>query len=379
MEVVKHCVNDKRLYLLGVSLFAIMLVSGIYAVSSEITSSNKNISTSAVDLELKEYDQDGNPFNEDGKKVMPGDKINLVTKVNNLGIDCYIRTKLIYKVHKNTIVEKNYINGNYKSWEEKDGYYYYESVFKENETVELFDEIVIPKNLTNSSSGKKVTLTIIVDAVQSEHFNNNWDNIEIKKSVDRTYDIDFDGEMPIVYENNSQDHIKIDDDFFNDLKDIIPGDKKSEVISINNVSKSKKRYYLSIDYNNLTEEELKLLNKMELTIKKENGKTIAKNSLANIKNIVLGTYKSGEKDNLTISIYLPIDADNDYSKLLSKIVFRFYLENPSDELINPATSDESFDWSIKVFIMSSIGFLIVLLVEKKNDLDIEKNKIKEGK
>ena len=354
-----------------------MIVSGIYCISSEMSSNN--ISTSAVDIELKEYDKDGNPFSEDGKQVMPGDKINLVTKVNNLGIDCYIRAKLIYKINNNTIAERSYINGNYKSWEEKDGYYYYKSVFKEDKTVELFNELVIPKNLSNSSSGKKVTLTIIVDAIQSKHFDNNWDGIKIKKSVNRTYDIDFDGETSIIYEDNTQDHIKLDDDFFGDLGNIVPGDSKSEIIKIKNVSKSKKKYYLSIDYNDLTEEELKLLDKMEVTIKKKNGTTIIKGSLANIKDKILGTYNSGEEDELTISLYLPIDSDNDYSKLLSKVAFRFYLENLSDNPDNPQTGDTGLDVSITAFVLSSIGFLIVLFVEKKNDLDIERNISREGK
>ena len=379
MEVIQYCANNRRLFLLGVSLFVIMLVTGIYSMSNEVISTINTLSTSAVDIELKEYDQNNNLFDEDIMLVMPGDKIKLVTKVNNIGTDCYIRAKLIYKINNQAIDEKNYIDGNYKLWNEKEGYYYYEPVFYKKNTIELFNELKIPDNLSSSSSGNGiVTLTIQVEAVQSKNFDGNWDNVEIKKSVNRTYDVDYEGELPIIYENDSKKYINLDDDFFYDAGVIVPGDTISEVININNKSSDENKFYLSIDYNNLTSEEINLLNKIKVTIAKENGDIIVNDNLTNIKNIVLGTYKSGEKDKLIISLNLPLDSDNDYSKLLLKILFRFYAENQSDDAINPFTGDKGIDIYFATFIMSSIGFIIVLLVEKKNTLSMKKNNIEKG-
>ena len=56
---------------------------------------------------------------------MPGDEINLVPRVNNLGIDCYIRAKITYTVDDQELPVTDYINGNYSSWTKDGDYYYY--------------------------------------------------------------------------------------------------------------------------------------------------------------------------------------------------------------------------------------------------------------
>ena len=345
-----------------------MIISGIYAIVSETISTNNILGTSAVDIELKEYDQNGNDFGEEEQLVMPGDRIKLVTKVHNLGMDCYIRAKIVYKTDNNIVAEQDYIDGDYKTWNQKDGYYYAESILNKNEVIELFNEVIIPSDLSDISSNNRIILNIVVDAIQAKNFNNDWEGIEIKKSVDRSYNIDYDGEFSIIFENNSEDHIKLDGDFFGDANNMVPGDINGEVISITNISNHKNEYFLSIDYDNLTKDELKLLDKMKVTIKNQNGKTIANGSFSNIKNKSLGIYKSKEKDNLTISLYLPEDADNDYSKLLSKVAFRFYINNLDKDSNNPQTGDFRLDASISLFVFSSIGFLIVLFIEKRNDV-----------
>ena len=313
MEVVLYCARKKRLFFLGLFLFFIMLVSGIYSLNKEINTTEVGISTGAVDIEIKEYDNT-KPFDEDGKYVMPGDEIVLIPRVNNLGVDCYLRAK-------------NY--------------------------------------------GKTVVVHITVEAVQAKNFNGNWDSVDIRKSIDRAYDIDYEGESSIIYDDNTNKHITIDNGFFNKLGNMLPGDSVSESLILLNKSSSKNEYYLSIDYDNLTEEELKLLQKIRLLIKKQNGDVLVDSNLENKSKYNLGIYETGKGETFKIEVSIPEDVNNDFSKLYTKIKWDFsYMDlsdNSDDDIINPLTLDLGIDIYLIVFVFSTIGLIIDMFLWKKEN------------
>ena len=350
-----------------------MCISGIYSLSNELNKNETTVSTSAVDIELKEYNYNNEPFTEDGKKVWPGEVVSLVPRVNNLGIECYLRAKITYTINNEEYNELDYINGNFKNWEEKDGYYYYGSTLKKEGTVELFNTLKIPDELTNEYEGTKVIVHIVVEAIQAKNFDGNWDAVEIKESVDRTYDIDDTGESTVIYDNDSDKHITLDNGFFDNLGGLLPGDSVSEKVKILNKSKNKNNYYVSIEHDKLTDEEKKLLEHINLTIKKSDGTILSTANLLQISKIKLGTYKAGEGDTFTFEVSLPKDLDNDFSKIMTKITWRFSLESTGNSSINPRTGDLKFDLSIIVFLLSATGFLIILFLERKENNNIEKN------
>ena len=78
--------------------FIVMCISGIYALANQTT--NGTFSTSIVDIEIQTFklDNDNNEveYNDEDKKVMPGDVISLIPKICNLGEDCYLRFKVNY-------------------------------------------------------------------------------------------------------------------------------------------------------------------------------------------------------------------------------------------------------------------------------------------
>ncbi len=341
-----------------------MIISGIFAMNVEINSFKNTLSTGSVDIEINEYDKNGNSFSENNSVVKLGDKINLITKVHNLGMDCYIRLKLIYKIDNNELDENYYVNGDYKLWNKTGDYYYYNSVLENNGTVQLFNELTIPTN--SSYLGKKISLNIVVEAIQAANFDNNWDEVTIKKSINRDYNINFNGNSMQIYQNDTYGQIKLSDSFFNDLENMVPGDTKSEIITIYNDSSDDNEYFLDINYDNLISDEINLLKKINVVIKKENGELIVSNDLTKIKDISLGKYKSGEKDKLIISLYLPKNVDNEYSKLLLNVIFRFYIKNIEDSFNNPTTGDSGINIYIIIFILSTFGFLTTIYVEKKN-------------
>ena len=355
-----------------------MFISGIYSLNQEINTTETSLSTSAVDIEIEELNKNNQPFNEDGSFVLPGDEIILIPRINNLGIDCYIRAKIEYIINNEVFQANDYIDGNYKSWTKKGEYYYYDSVLPKRDSIDLFNKVVIP-NLSSEYNGKTVVVHIIVEAVQAKNFNGNWEEVEIKRSVDRTYDIDYEGESSVIYEDDSNHHIILNDGFFNKLGNMLPGDSIFESVKLLNKSKSKNEYYLSIDYNNLTSKELALLQNIKLVIKNKNGKILVDSNLANKNNHVLGTYKKDEEDVFTFEISLPKELDNEFSKLYSKIKWKFSYKVLSKVLDgheenNPKTGDFDINISIAVFILSSIGLIVILFMWKKESENIE-NKI----
>ena len=261
----------------------------------------------------------------------------------------------------------DYIEGNYSSWTKKDNYYYYDSIFTRDSYINLFNKVTIP-NLSSAYNGKKVVVHILVEAVQSKNFDGNWDEVNIRESINRSYDIDYEGESSVIYEDNTNNNITLDSDFFNKLGNMLSGDSFSEDITLLNKSNTENEYYLSIDYDNLTNEEIALLQKIKLSIKR-NGEEFINSDLANKNKYTLGVYKKGEGDIFKIEISLPKDAENEYSKLFTKIKWKFSYKNLSDgsDSVNPKTGDFGINVYIIVFILSTIGLIIDMIMWKKEN------------
>lgn len=349
-----------------------MCISGIYSLSNEVISGTEStISTGAVDIELKEYNSNNEIFNDFGN-IMPGEEIELIPRINNLGVDCYLRMKVSYTIGDKDINELDYISGNYTSWEYKDGYYYYDSILNKNDSIDLFNKISIPDDIKDEDQGKDVNVNVIVEAIQAKNFDGNWEGIEIKKSVNRSYDVDASGESTVIYENNAQEYLTLNDGFFDNIAGLLPGDIVSEDVKILNSSDNKIEYYLSVESNDLTDEEKNLLERIILTVKNGNGEVIKEVSLLDAKDILLGEYDALEEENLVLGVSLPVELDNDFSKILTKITWKFSLNVTEERTpVNPITGDWKFDVSMTVFLLSAIGFLVVLFLEKKETENIE--------
>ena len=364
--------SKKRLFLLGIIFLIMFSISGIYALTNDIINNTEStISTSYVDIKLEQY-QNGESYTKENEVVVPGEVVPLNTKINNLGIDCYVRAKITYTLNNTQYNESNYINGDYKNWTKKDDYYYYDSVLNQSEVINLFDAIQIPNEITNESSGDTLIVHILVEAVQAKNFDGNWDEVDIKEAVNRSYSMDSEGKSEIIYENNADKYIDIGDGFFNNLGGLLPGDNITDQVTINNNSNNKIRYHLSIDKKNLTDEETDLLKNVNITIKNSKGEELYNGKLTEVNNLLLGIFNSGSNGIITFTISIPSNLDNEYSKIATKIIWVFSVEEEKSG-INPETWDLRFDWSITLFVFSALGLLIVMILEKREKNNIEKN------
>ena len=270
-------------------------------------------------------------------------------------------------------------------------YYYYKSIVNKGEIIEIFNNIKIPKDLSEKYNGKNIIVSVFADAIQSDNFMPNytledpWYNIKIEKSVENTYGInvkDEDYSIELKFENDAEKYIEISKDFFRSLNKMVPGDTVEENVKIINRTDKETEYFYGIEIpENITVTEKELLEKCILTVVKNDTNTIYSNGLLNHKNNSIGKLKPGEEANVKFIIKIPEGLSNKFSKLKAKFNWKFSVqpeekntENIVEKIINnitntPKTGDFKFDISLTIFFISAIVLIIVLFLEhriKKN-------------
>lgn len=383
--------KKKRIILIVISLIFLisMNVSGIYALTqSNISSVTGKYSVGTVNIKL-------NQISSQETDVMPGQTLAEKLEIKNLGIESYIRAKYVVLADNEIISNNNeWVNGISSDWIKIGDYYYYKKSVKNSETVNFYNSILIPSNLSNNYQEKKITVTSTVEAIQTKNVDIDfskekpWGDIEIKETVDSSYSFNgkTDEDPIIVYENKDQNDFTIPNEFFKDFTLIIPGDSYEETIKIKNNSEQETEYFMNIDTDNLTENEKNLFKQIKVNLTNSKNEKIYNKTLFDLKDISLGKYKTNDEENIKINIDVPKELDNNYSTLSGKIKWTFYknkdekapevvpkkeepkiikeekTENPIIE--NPKTGDNVVIPLI-VFAFSTIGFIATIIFEIK--------------
>ncbi len=355
----------------------ITCISGIYAFTNiAIASIENGLSTDAVNIELTEYGIDNEIYSKDPKDVSPGDTIELKPVVSNLGIPAYIRTKITYTDNYDQVdgLNDDIINGMSSDWVKKGDYYYYRNIVGTDEKIDIFESVTIPKDWTSEHDGQILNQHIIVEAVQSKNFEMNlesetpWGGIEIEECVDDSYKTDKISEsstLNIEYENGAEKYVKVPDDFFDNLYQLVPGDSIKDSITIENSTQREAEYFF---YTKTGEEKIKDL----ILIIKNGNEEIYNGSLYHSEKYSLGKLKPGEEQKLQFEIQFPKELGNSYSLLNTKLNWYFIVNYDGkisdDTIINPDTG-EKIVYSFITFLVSLTGFVLLLTYYKK-----EKNK-----
>ena len=367
-----------------------MSISAIYAMSNQIT--NGVISTGAVDIKLDIYRLDGQSqlinYDNDGKKVFPGEIISYIPKVSNIGENCYLRVKIEYV--NDSLNFSNYVTGFSNELTKIGEYYYYNKVFNSEDVLKIFDTIKIPENIEQITDEKRIKLKIIAQAIQERNFEPDyslgdpWKGITPTESIDISHDIEREMEIDINYEDGIRNDFIVPANFFENLKKSMPGDSFTNSLEIKNLNKNSVKYFFRFITDGLIDKDIQLLSKMNLTILNQAGQVLYNGKLLQTDNILLGEYKLNQTDKLTFNVSVPKDLGNEYILLNPKASLVFSAEYKEKDIIkrkskNPETGD-TIDWAITIFLISSIGFVIVLLLdfnERRNidSIDLKINNI----
>ena len=170
--------------LAGISVLAVIGVSGIIAYFTDFVAVTNNAKMGIVDIDLKEYtiDEDGNKVEwQDKVEVTPGEVVSKIPEISCVtgAVDCYVRAKVEINCKDETLEAKDEmltldnLNVDEDKWFycQNDGYFYYKTILTdESEPVELFTEVTIPEELDNEWSLEEISIDVRVEAIQSRNF-----------------------------------------------------------------------------------------------------------------------------------------------------------------------------------------------------------------
>ena len=171
--------KKKRLLLVAliVCCLATAAAGTIAYFTAEETSYNV-ITTAALDVDLIEETDGGDPWPEEGfDGIEPGMDVTKIAYAENTGdTDAYVRMivdKVITAapgVTKELDFEHITLDINTKYWAEKDGIYYYKEVLKPGkETEPLFTNVHFGVELGNEYMNAKVQINVTMQAVQAKN------------------------------------------------------------------------------------------------------------------------------------------------------------------------------------------------------------------
>ena len=356
--------------------------SSIYAFT-EVSVVN-NFSTGIVDIELDEYTiEDGKEkkWENNIKDVLPGDDIYKIPRISNHGNDCYVRA---YVHFVDTPLDVTCLKGMSDNWIlAEDGYFYYKEILETGKSVDLFQGIKIPVDLTESAAESLFTIKVDVDAIQSNNFDpdydssNPWGEVQILGcEKEGMYDINTfkkpdNKKFSITYEGDSNKLIKNEDDFFMNFPVLLPGDTYTDTLLFTNDSNRKVNLY----FRTASPEGTDLLNKVTLKITKQigdNKEVIYDGDLRATKlyeNMLLAVIDKGKSGSLTYEIHVPEELQNPYS-IMEDYVMWVFATDPIAEIDTVKTGDDTLKFCTTMMIIGLVLAVIGLgmgVVNKRRD------------
>ena len=380
-------ISRNKIFLVGVFLTLVMFISGIYAFTNlSILSIKNEINTGAVKIELQEYTVSNGTetlYDEsDSEKVMPGQVISLIPRVSNIGDPCYIRAKVSYSKEDSELVNVDRIDNVSDDWIKKGEYWYYKPILQSGKKIDIFKTFTIPTDMPNDYQGKEIQVNITAEAIQADSFKPDfdsespWNKVKVQKASDDVYKFDkvqMNTNAKIEYENNAQQYIEVPENFLGKLGHLVPGEVVEQDINLNNSTSKEIEYFVTVKKESgLSDKQLNLLKNLKLSISVDN-KAVYEGNLYDIDKISLGKYLSKQSDKAKFTVKMPEELGNEYSVLNTSINWLFSVDG-KDPVIpkkdpevvpSPQTGDTKIQIALTVFLISAIGLIIALIVERR--------------
>lgn len=361
----------RRYFIIMLGLSIILFCTGaIYAMESvEVTNL---FETGIVDIELDEYQKIGDveePWS-DIEDVVPNQEISKIPRIENDGVDCYIRAKITFR--NTDQVDDSCLFGMSDKWvKADDGYYYYTEIVPNGTSIDLFEGLIIPEDFAQTGEGEQFYLDIDTDAIQSKNFTPNfeaaapWGSVEILEcEKEGMYDVNTFHQsdskaFQILYQGDTGKLIKNEEDFFSNFPYLMPGDVLSDTVDlVNDSDKDIKLYFRSEAL-----DESELPDKILLTITTEIGGkevtvysgTLRAEDLS--ENVILGTIPKGSNGKFNFEIKVPEELNNQYTILDSYVKWIFSTE-PIKEIEQIPNTGDSLPQGL---ILCYIGFVLCMV------------------
>lgn len=167
----------------------------------------------------------------------------------------------------------------------------------------------------------------------------------------------------LIFDGNTNEftYYNLDsEDLFNEFKDLVPGDIKTQTINIKGINiKNNSNLYLELN-TDINEEVLKYIN---VTVYKDDIELNKYNDAIKIAN-----FKENESFTIKIKVEVPIEVDNAIEDLETSLKWTFLIEDNGKIEEVPFTYDNSnLKINIISLILSLIAIIILILKSKQNN------------
>ena len=179
--------NKKKVLVLAVSvcLVAILAIGGTLAYFTDTDEETNTFTVGNVDITLTEPNWEGSG-SQDAPEVYPGEPLAKDPTVQNTGKNpCFVRIKVTgldcLAPAGNITYRTDYVTGKLgDNWKlHTDGYFYYNKVLEVGATTDaLFDQIVIPTDLTNGDAKTNFNVVVTAEAVQAQGAKASWSAVQ---------------------------------------------------------------------------------------------------------------------------------------------------------------------------------------------------------
>ena len=334
---------------------------------SFVTAVTNHAQVGNVRIGLKEY-----AVNDDGEKeeftdyqiIVPGQTVSKIPTITNQNEPVYIRAKVSFenvsarteKPEQIFLADENCLKGISDQWLKIGDYYYYKEILNTGECVELFREVAFPEYFTEESSDQNTCILIQADAIQADNFIPDFDSQKpwrdekilesIKesngKAVSRQNEYQ---NLSVTFNGAASELLSAPDDFFINLKNLMPGDELKDQIYLNNESEKNVSILFSVkNPESLSDIQKKLMEEIQLTISCGKERLFHGELSSEIleKEMELGTFKGKTNAGLDFKLTVPEELDNTYALETCETQWIFtaqYHDDQSAVIQVPKTSD----------------------------------------
>lgn len=161
-------------------------------------------------------------------------------------------------------------------------------------------------------------------------------------------------------------------DLFENFKDVMPGDTLTQQIEVRNDVKNDVKIKLYMRALGADENSREFLNQMDLTVKAADGSELfaaPAGETAQLTDwVCLGTFYSGAKTTLDVTLNVPIEMGNDYANQIGTLDWEFAVEELAvepDDPVGPKTGDETPVAMYAAICAVCAGALVFLFATRK--------------
>jgi len=323
------------------------------------------LNTGLINISIHEYEY--NNSGElidyiDNKTVLPGQSVAKIACIKNEANKAWIRAKVDYiSDYRISNLSDNLINIDFDGWIRIGDYYYFTQPIESGQDIEWFNGMTIPYEWDSRYSGERFKEIITVEAVQFQNFtpdfksSDPWFGTVIEICVRDASIIEIGNKKEafnIVFENGSNGLVKVGDNFFGNLNQLMPGDIVTDTVNIKNkYSKQVEIFFRTecIENNDL----LELIN-IEIRNGTEVIYTGSLDSTELSQGVSLGRYNKWDESDLVYSVHVPSELTNTYALSEASVKWIF-----SAVLKKTTNSDGGSDKTNKHVISTTVPETII--------------------